>query len=1307
MGRLLSLAGFLPPHLVQSLARRRRVPEPPFVERIPAALLFSDVSGFTALTETLQRKGRLGAEEIAGVINRVFQPSIRAIEELGGSIVSFGGDALFVIFPGASPVRRAAAAAESIRRHFETNGEVHTSAGRVRLGVSQALHYGTVLGMHLGCEDRRQYLVCGPSVSALARLESRASAGDILLSRAARRQQRTERAPRRIQRRRSQVGKSDLKRYVAPHVLAVMEHFEGEYRRAAMVFFETKGFAVSRLQAFVLALFEVLERYEGILVSPDLSTMGTKWLCCFGAPVAHEDDVDRAARAAIELLKLCPQGLALRGGMHAGTLANVWVGEKSRKSFELLGDVTNTAARVAAKAAWGEVLITTGSRKALSGVLTKRRGAHAMKGKAARIQLHALQSARALAKKIRVSASMVGRDAELRRFREAIERIKAGRGSAIGLRGEAGMGKSRLKWEAAKLARAAGVGVYEGRAVSFGGATYQAIAELLRHALGVGSGASKEEVCVRVRAEAERLALTPVDRHHLADVLGARYQDSPLRHLDGKTIRLNNTVAIRASCQAIARQSPTMLVLEDMHWADEMTREAAEWLTEGISEFPLLVVLLYRPGYEAPRAVEQIELRELGEESVDGLLKAHLGAVPEKVAGLVRRRAEGNPFYVEELVRHLLETGVLGQTDEGYVLLREPDLQDVPGGVERVIAARLDRLPADVKRVVRLGALIGRSFLFDLLERLDAAKAEPGIRYLLARELVLEKAAEPLEFIFKHALTRDVAYSGILAAQRTKLHRAVAEAIESVFSEEEREGHAAMLGHHWQQAGDASRARHCYLAAARTAVNQYAHEEAAALYRAHLKLVDEPTQESIEVKMELGAKVLQVRGRVKEAEAVFREAVDEARLLGLRGVEGVSRQLLGVVLWTTGRKGEARTLNRQALAIHREVGNREDEGTVLGNMASMHREQGQMGEAEALYEQALAIHCEAGNRKLEGIVLGNHALLHAGQGRMEEARRGYERALLTHRETGNRRDEAMVLGNLGALHQDQGRLEEARKCYEQSLAIVREFGDRRIEGMALCNLALLNAEQGRFEEARRGYEHALDIEVEVGDRRTQVMVLVNLGNLHQGQRRVDEARVIYDRALAISRELGDRSYEGAVLGNLGNLQELLGQMDEARTTHEQALAIHRDLRDPRFEGFALGNLAHLELLSTGDVVRAAALASEGVGLLREVGDKLGLGNILCWQGHIALNRGESASEPYERVRRIAEELSITSESELQKNIAMLARAQATLEAGEPLICGYAPGDISSGQMEWLRKNRPDAIPTSLRDSAPPEKDSGS
>ena len=1210
-----SLAGFLPPHLLNRRSKVALGVEPPVGGRLESALLLADVSGFTSLTEKLQSRGREGAEEIAMVINRAFRPAIRTIEGWGGSIVSFGGDSVFAVFPGASPARRAVRAAEEIRARFARRRSIVTSAGSVELGIKLVVHFGAVRETVLSSSGRHHYLVTGNPIRSLARMEKRAARGGVNVSSEARARLRVERPPRPGGARR-RGGRIDapLRALLAPWLAKVLRGFEGQFRTLSILFLETTGGALRPMQSFVARLHQILELYGGVLLETDISPLGTRWLCVFGLPEAHEDDADRAARAGIALCESESIGLRLRGGLSTGVTVNILIGTASRHNFGIMGDAVNTAARALGEAAWGEILLTEDALGRLRSATTRDRGLHVVKGKAAPLRLHALAHARRETRRIEVSAPLVGREDELRALTAALGRARHGRGGIVGVRGDAGLGKSRLKWELQKLARARGFRVLEGRALPFGAGPYQAIGDLLRQAVGVPQDVAVDITLARVARHARRLGLGEVEGRHLAEVLGARAPRSPLDHLGGDAIRLNNMLAIQSHLAALSDREPSLFVLEDLHWADEMTRGTVRFLAEreSLARSRAMLLLLYRPGYEPPGEIPEQVLSEIPGSSVNAMLRALLGKLPAGVVQVLREKAGGNPFYVEEMVRHLIEFGFRPERWRGADRILQLGSRGLPNTIESLIEARLDRLSWQARRLIQLAAVIGRSFPRELLFRIDESRGlvKRGLGELLAHELLFENVSgeDPTgggrggrlrELIFKHAMTRDVAYGTILGARRRVLHRAVARALEKLFPHR----FHALLGHHWELAGDGSRARVAYLAGARLAASSYSHEMAERLYRAYLALVQKPTAESIEARRQLAERVLWVQGRGAAALAEHQRAFSDAGAIGDRRLQAM----------------------------------------CLLNVGFSHQRSGRLREARAHYDETRTFLRASPDRRVEANLLGNLATLAGEQGQIEEAIGSCRRALRLYRKLGDHDSEGRLLVNLAAFQQERGLVDEARATYTRAARLARRSGDPRIEGIVLCNLANLHMGLGRLAEAEPAYEQSLALARKLGERRLEGVVLGNLAKIHRHHDRFGEARATYERAATMARDVGNRRLESYVLLSLADMYVQLKRWDEARAAGRRGLEIACDVGDLRLEGAALSVLAQAERLA-GFPREADALAARAEGRLEESGAGPELVMCLLERVRIARARGERGEKLLERATRLAGQLKGTGSS---------------------------------------------------------------
>jgi len=1167
-----TMESFLPVHLVNALRFGDPLRELPALDLFPAALLYSDISGFTTLTERLHKRGRRGAEEIAAIINILFDRIISIISSRRGSIVSFGGDSLFVLFTDTAPVHTAYAAAEEIQRYFAQHAKIDTHVGSVALTLTQAIHYGRVRGMHLQAGTRRHYLVSGPPVYALARQGERTPAGAISFSRGARKQHLAEKKGRKapplapkvageaapIQ---TEAGLDGiLNRYIEPRICPLLGNFDGEYRQVTVIFFETKGSFLADHNRFFCTLIAGIESHDAVLLKSDISANGSKWLCVCGLPVAHEDDPERAVRIAHHVICNRPPRLLVRAGLVSGVVANLEVGNRIRRSFDIMGDAVNSAARVLHQAHWGEILVTAKLRSQATGAETGPPRRSRLRGKADQVTLYPLTGIKRTRKSPRLQAPLVGRHRELALLTDRLTFAQKGMGACIGIQGEAGVGKSRLVHALAQEAEKLGFTIQYGYALSFGSIPYWVCADLLRHALGISEKAPGDTVLSRVKQAATALGLQRTDRHHLAEILGRRFEDSPLEHLDDNTIHLNNMIALTEFFTAQAQTRPQLIIMEDMHWAGAVSREAFNWLAETCRKKRILIIATYRSHIHLPAGAQEINLFELAPQAVESMVQAILGAASAPLHTLIGQRSGGNPFFVEEVIHHLLESGIIRKEKHTYVLSRTVGVDDLPHTLESLICARLDNLTRDVKRVAQVGAVIGRRFLLDLLLQFEEIRqvTRKGIAELQKRTIIIPKQHEPyLEYIFKHALTRDVAYASILMIHRRKLHRAVAQAIETLFGVEQMT-FLVMLAHHWLQGGNEAKARIYYRKAAYHSLQVYAHEEAQDFFSRYLQLSKQPDQTSVTARIDLAVRVLQVRGKSNAALKQLATALKNARALSLPALQIRCLYGRGNLFRITGQLQQAGRIINQALKIARCHGMKKQEITGLGHRASLAHDLGRYAEARRLAHQALALAQQEQDPRQEVTMLTFLALLSWEQGKVYEAQIVYEKSLKLARQQADLKMIANILMNQGLLYFTIDQDELARVKYLESLRIFTQIGDRRYDSMCLGNMASMDQHTGSIADSRRNYRKAYDLACQVNDKKLQATWLAKQAQLErQTMGDLSKARSMVLEALAIFTGIGEKYHQAHALCELGRIQ--LAEGKPVQEYLDQALGLAREL----------------------------------------------------------------------------------------------------------------------------------------------------
>jgi tetratricopeptide (TPR) repeat protein/predicted kinase len=712
-----------------------------------------------------------------------------------------------------------------------------------------------------------------------------------------------------------------------------------------------------------------------------------------------------------------------------------------------------------------------------------------------------------------------GRDEVLRSLEERLSSLHQGQGGLVLIGGESGVGKTRLALELARRAERQAIHVGCGEC----GAS--AAAEPFAQARNCGP---LEPFRPWLRSVADTCRLQGPDetrrllgghvrvlaRYEPAlDVLTGQEDTPEPEDLPSSAARERLFTAMAETLAAATRAgepgaAPLLLLLDDLQWADDLTLGTLEFLvcsgrlestrallvgafrSEELAAGPLvgLQTLLDEP------LVVRLELERLAAPEVASMVSDMLALLPppEPLTRYLSAQSEGNPFFVAEYLRTALAAGLLDRDETGRWLVEagtgggkaSDEGLPLPGSVRGLVARRLEGLSEDARRLAEAASVLGREPDLSLLQHVCGMNERvglEGVQELLVRQVFEEP--EPGRLRFGHDKIREVAYEQIDAQRRGGLHRAAAESIEAGLGTGQAP-HRAELGLHWERCGEADKACAAYLASARHARDRYAHRDAEGLYRAHLRLLPpQPTPESIAARNELAFDVLRNLGRIPDAMAEHRQALQIAAQLGLISAEGHALRCLGHLHWQTGELREAADCYERALQLARGLGERSQEARVLGDLANLRSNLGQVEQAEALYEQALAIAREMGDHRLEAINLGNLALQHSGLGRLDEARLLYERALALHRESGERRIQAMTLGNLALLHAEQGEFERAGTLLEQALAMHRSVGNRRVEGHTLGNLALLRLEEGRADLARPLLEQALGLAQEFGEPR--------------------------------------------------------------------------------------------------------------------------------------------------------------------------------------------------------------------------------
>ncbi len=632
-------------------------------------------------------------------------------------------------------------------------------------------------------------------------------------------------------------------KHLAEKILTSRSVLEGERKQVTVLFADLKGSmelladrdpeeARKLLDPVLEHMMEAVHRYEGTVNQ----VMGDGIMALFGAPLAHEDHAVRACYAALRMQESVKryaeviqraEGLPIqiRVGLNSGEVVVRSIGSDLHMDYTAVGQTTHLAARMEQMAMPGSILLTAEALGLAEGYVQVRPlGPVPVRGLEAPIEVFEILGAGPARSRLQAAAArgltrFVGRESELDQLRQALEKARVGHGQVVALVGEPGVGKSRLFWEFTHSHRTAGWLALESGSVSYGKATaYLPVLDLLRGYFRIE--APDNTRAIREKVTGKMLTLDRTLEETIPAVLallGALPQDSPFQALDPPQRRERILEGVKRLLLRESHVQPLLLVFEDLHWIDSETQAFLDALIESVPTARVLLLVNYRPEYQhgwgSKTYYVQLRLDPLPPESAEELLHALLGDATElqPLRQLLIERTEGNPFFLEESVRALVETHVLAGERGGYRLGKALPTVQVPATVQAVLAARIDRLPPEEKALLQCAAVIGKDVSFALLQAIAGLPEEDlrrGLTHLQAAEFLYEASLFPeLEYTFKHALTSEVAYGGLLHERREVLHAKVMEAIERVFTDrlaEQAEALArhALRGEVWDKAVD-------------------------------------------------------------------------------------------------------------------------------------------------------------------------------------------------------------------------------------------------------------------------------------------------------------------------------------------------------------------------------------------------------------------------------------------------------------------------------------------------------------------------
>ena len=1040
-------------------------------------------------------------------------------------------------------------------------------------------------------------------------------------------------------------------KHLAEKILTSKAALEGERKQVTVLFADLKSSmqliaardpeeARALLDPVLQLMMDAVHRYEGTVTQ----VMGDGIMALFGAPLAHEDHAVRACyaaltmqeaanRHAVELARGQELGVQIRIGINSGEVVVRAIGSDLRMDYTAVGQTTHLAARMEQLALPGSVLLTAHTFRLVEGWMSvSPQGNLQVKGLAEPVAVYELKGATRARSRLEVAASrgltrFIGREAEMALLAEAAARAASGRGQVVAVLGEPGVGKSRLIWEFTRSTLLQDWVVLEGHAVSYGKESpYLPIVELLGGCVGLQPDDDPATIRQRVAATVGHDASARLMSPTLA-LLGLPVEDPQWTRLDVGQKRRRTAEAVKYLLMNSGRDRPAAIVVEDLHWADGETLAVLDALVGSVSASRVLVMVTYRPEHRhewgSQAYYRQLVMDTLAVRESESLLDELLGQARSIAAikQMLAERTGGNPFFLEESVRNLVEIGALVGEPGAYRVTNVPAVADVPVTIFSVLAARIDRLPLEDKRVLQTASAIGKDVPHWLLEAIADVSADAlaeSLARLQSGDFLHESRLFPeLEYTFLHALTHEVAYGGLTRGRRRELDARLIDALETRGQVDgdsrhiERLAHHAMRGEIWDKAVVYSRQ------AGQQALSRHAHRVAAAYFEraiealAHVAPGGEMSELAIDLRLELRY-ALGPLGQYRRVSELLTEANQLADRVGDRGRLGLTSCILCNYHTLRFELPQALALGAQALGIATAL---DDAALAAATHAMVSLAHYLSGDYRRAAEAGRQAGCVEGDlwRDRFGIVvpppvygasIGSWALAELGE--FADARRMASRGLAAAEAMNHPHSVAFACLGLGIVELRQGAAASAVTVLERAMEICEladlpavsielagplasayAHADRVSQAIALLQRAVAQAvalrhrlghvlrsggmaeallAAGRVEDAAPLAELFVQLTRSVNSRGHLAWALLLLAETATRSKPLDAdtAETALAESTSLASELGMRPLQARALLTRGLLLQRLGRVEEARVAIADAAERFRTLNMPEW-----------------------------------------------------------------------------------------------------------------------------------------------
>ena len=1216
------------------------------------------------------KRGVDGAEVLSIILNRIFEPLVRLVYARGGFIPYFAGDAFTAIFPKSSNIQawEIILTAQRIRDLFRKKEVWRTRYGDFKIGVKVGISTGNVEWGIVGNRHKSFYFR-GAGIDQCVQSEVHALEQEIIIDEpffqavpnlttffqpkaTGFRQLTKEYLPENTKAyttsQQPLLSKTVAEKFLLDSVVRFNQ--QGEFRSVVTVFISFKGVEDhDNLNKFVSIVLTQFYNFSGYLKEVDFSDKGGVLVGFFGAPTSFENNDERALELALAIETLTQPlqketNLQYRMGITAGTAYTGIVGGTERCQYAAVGNRVNLAARLMTYADWGEVLVGRNIQKNRN-YRFKHKGDIHYKGILGNVPTYVLQG-QLVGNNPTYNGEMIGRDEELTALETfANQTFKQQVPGIAYIYGEAGIGKSRISHELKNRLQAT-------NSITF--ITCQADQILQKpfnpfiYFLNYYFKQSPELNKVANRSNFEKRFqqllndIGQIDhpeakeiyleisrtRSVLAAQIGIHYEDSLWEQLDAKGKYQNILSAIITLFKAECLIQPVFIELEDGHWFDDSSIELVNELIKQVASYPIFILVTSRYkddgskssildnvmlGEMAAIQYYEVDLNLLQPKVLENLAYSRLGgALDDDFLELFERLTNGNPFYAEQILEYFLESDLLIQENEKWVL-KDNSIR-LSASINSVLMARIDRLSDLVKETVKAAAVIGREFEVPVLSEVmqnqnGFSNTNNGnLKVLLTEQIKtaekgqIWRAMNELRYIFKHSLLREAVYEMQLRTRLRELHASIARAIEKVYAEKLEEKYLD-LSFHYEHADNEEKTIEFTRKAARIARKSFQNKTALQLYDKYINLI----KDKIELRPELisaklrRASVLEMVGDWKKCEKSLSSALRYAKDLGDDILSGRVYNSYGYLLLLTGKYKKAKKNLEKAL-LHLEASNSDYELVkAYSNLGNLNFRQGQYKEAEGFFIKSIELSKQYDYNSINAQTVANLGLTYMNLGEFEQGIQWQKKQLNICKERNDKSGMAILDTNLGIVYFEKGDYDNALACYQQGLELAQELGNKQLTAIAIGCIGTVYERKGDYANAMHNFQKDLEVVEELGDQQGIAITLGLIGQLHTVKGEFDKAIQYLERQLAICRELSYQKGIAKAVNTLGDIYYYKNQYEISIKYYDLAIDVSRQINNRLVLGESLVEKGK-PLLAQEKFEEAIAIQKEALKLSKQLGN---------------------------------------------------------------------------------------------------------